>query len=682
MVIDRAFTGRGTNTVMFSSASYMAPGSPQRFSLDVTVRRTAGDTTRTFRNIASVTAQNSVTALYDLSTDGTNPDPDGDGNPTNNTGFSRFTLGASQATGPNIGLALAVVRVTKQTDGSYNVTYKATVRNNGEVPLVGVSITDSLGRTFKIPALYAVAGAPVVAAGSPLVVNASYNGTTQPDLLTNASRLAVGEQDTVLVTVNVRPNGSNGPFLSTAYATGRTVDGSRTVRDVSNDGIDPVAAGAVPTAVRFDLPGGLIGVAKSVGTPVLVEEGVFDVPYTITVRNMGTVALRKVQVTDNLSQTFRNGALIVSNRIAIRTNNAGFAADATYTGQGMITRMLVDSLSSLPVGASNSLSFTVRVNVKNADSLTFYNTARATALANGEPVEDVSMAGVNADPDNDLDPRNNSTPTPVTLRNLLAPYIGVAMAVRDTIRQANGSFNVTYQIVLRNYGRDLLTNVSLTDTLSKVFNAAVGASYSVVKAPITTSTGSALKLNSAFNGATDTRIVIGDNGSTLAVGKMDTVLVTLNVLTDGRTTTFMNQAYGAAKAGTQTVADVSTNGLNPDLNGNNNPTDRNEREATPLNLPSVSLALFIPQGFSPNGDGINDLFVIRGAGSLTISLDVYNRWGHLVYRNNDYQNDWDGRPNTGITLGTNANGLPDGTYYYVVKTSDGRNFVRYMTINR
>lgn len=479
------------------------------------------------------------------------------------------------------------------------------------------------------------------------------------------------------MTVNVRPNGSNGPFLSTAYATARTVDGSRTVRDVSNDGVDPVSAGAVPTAVRFDLPGGLIGVAKSVGTPVLVEEGVFDVPYTITVRNMGTVALRKVQVTDNLSQTFRNGALIVSNRIAVRTN-AGFAVDAAYTGQGLITRMLVDSLSSLPVGASNSLTFTVRVNVKNADSLTFYNTARATALADGEPVEDVSTSGMNADPDNDLDPRNNSTPTPVTLRNLLAPCIGVAMAVRDTARQANGSFNVTYQIVLRNYGRDLLTNVSLTDTLSKVFNAAVGASYSVVKAPITTSTGSALKLNPAFNGATDMRIVLGDTGSTLAVGKVDTILVTLNVMTDGRTTMFLNQAYAAAKAGTQTVADVSTNGLNPDLNGNNNPTDRNEREATPLNLPSTSLALFIPQGFSPNGDGINDLFVIRGAGSLTISLDVCNRWGHLVYRNND----WDSRPNTGITLGSNASGLPDGTYYYVIKMSDGRNFVRYMTINR
>ena len=527
LVIDRAFTGRDANTVLFSSASYMAPGSPQRFTLDVTVRRIAGDTTRTFRNIASVTAQNSVTALYDLSTDGT--DPDGDGNPTNNTGFSRFTLSASQTTGPK--------------------------------------------------------------------------------------------------------------------------------------------------------PGGLIGVAKSVGTPVLVEEGVFDVLYTITVRNMGTVALRKVQVTDNLSQTFRNGALIVSNRIAVRTN-AGFAVDAAYTGQGLITRMLVDSLSSLPVGASNSLTFTVRVNVKNADSLTFYNTARATALADGEPVEDVSTSGMNADPDNDLDPRNNSTPTPVTLRNLLSPYIGVAMAVRDTARQANGSFNVTYQIVLRNYGRDLLTNVSLTDTLSRVFNAAVGASYSVVKVPITTSTGSVLKLNPAFNGATDMRIVLGDNGSTLAVGKMDTVLVTLNVLTDGRTTTFMNQAYAAAKAGTQTVADVSTNGLNPDLNGNNNPTDRNEREATPLNLPSTSLALFIPQGFSPNGDGINDLFVIRGAGSLTISLDVCNRWGHLVYRNNDYRNDWDSRPNTGITLGSNASGLPDGTYYYVIKMSDGRNFVRYMTINR
>ena len=682
--LNPAFTGKGNNTVLFDSASYMVPGRSQVFTLDVTVKRAAGDTTKSFRNIANVTAQNSVTAVYDLSADGSDADPDGDGNPTNNTSFSSFILGAAQVAGPRIGLALAVVRVEKRTDGSYDVTYKATVKNTGDVPLFGITLTDSLIRAFAAPASYSVVGPPVVAAGSGLVANAGFNGNTKPDLLTNTSQLAVGEQATVSVTVNVRLNGVNGPFLSTALVTGRTADSGRIVRDISNNGVDPTVAGAVPTAVRFDLPSALLGVAKSVGTPVLVEEGVYDIPYTITLSNMGSMALKKVQVIDNLSETFKNGALIVSNRLVVKKTGTGLTVDSLYTGQGLITKLLIDAKSNLPVGASNSLQFVVRVNVKNANSLTFYNTALATALTDGnEPVEDRSTAGIDNDPDNDLDPRNNSVPTPVSLNRPSANiHIGVAMAVRDTVRQVDGSYNVTYQIVLKNYSRNPLKNVSLTDSLSKVFNAATGATYAIVKAPFTTSTGSALKLNPNYNGATDARIVLGDSISVLAAGKMDTILVTLNIRTDGSTTTFLNSAYAQAKAGTVTVSDVSTNGLNPDLNGNNNPTDPNEREATPLTLPPTSLEVFIPQGFSPNSDGINDLFVIRGMGSQTVSLEVYNRWGHMVYKNDDYRNDWDGKANTGIMAGPDAGGLPDATYYYVIRTSDGRKFVRYMTINR
>ncbi|RYF60144.1 MAG: gliding motility-associated C-terminal domain-containing protein, partial [Cytophagaceae bacterium] len=150
----------------------------------------------------------------------------------------------------------------------------------------------------------------------------------------------------------------------------------------------------------------------------------------------------------------------------------------------------------------------------------------------------------------------------------------------------------------------------------------------------------------------------------------------------GTTTTFLNSAYAEGLAKSGKVSDVSTSGLNPDLNGNNNPTDSNEREATALNLPQTFLSIFIPEGFSPNGDGVNDLFVIRGTAGLTVSLEVYNRWGHMVYKNDEYRNDWDGKPNQGISISSDAYGVPDGTYYYVINTSDGRKFVRYMTINR
>ncbi|HEX9958838.1 MAG TPA: gliding motility-associated C-terminal domain-containing protein, partial [Fibrella sp.] len=324
----------------------------------------------------------------------------------------------------------------------------------------------------------------------------------------------------------------------------------------------------------------------------------------------------------------------------------------------------------------------VRVDVSKAASLSFTNVALGSAMSGSVAVADSSNAGSNVDPDNDLDPRNNNDGTRLVLNSLSgAPYIGVAMMVLDTARQVNGSYDVTYRVVVKNYGTVNLTSVSLSDSLSTVFNQQVGASYSVLGTPIV-SAGSKLKVNPGFNGGTDPALVTGDSTSRLAVGVSDTLLVRINVLTNGQTGTFFNTVYAVAKAGLETTRDVSTNGMNPDLNGNNNPTDLVESEATPLNLPLSLQTVFIPEGFSPNGDGINDTFVISGTEGLTVSLEVFNRWGHLVYSNTDYRNDWDGRPNIGVQAGTMSNGLPDGTYYYVVKLSDGREYVRYMTINR
>ncbi len=53
--------------------------------------------------------------------------------------------------------------------------------------------------------------------------------------------------------------------------------------------------------------------------------------------------------------------------------------------------------------------------------------------------------------------------------------------------------------------------------------------------------------------------------------------------------------------------------------------------------------LFIPNSFSPNGDGNNDLFLVFGEDIKQVDLKIFNRWGELVYKTNNQLAGWDGR---------------------------------------
>ena len=83
--------------------------------------------------------------------------------------------------------------------------------------------------------------------------------------------------------------------------------------------------------------------------------------------------------------------------------------------------------------------------------------------------------------------------------------------------------------------------------------------------------------------------------------------------------------------------------------------------------------LNIPSGFSPNGDGVNDVWVIRGIEAYPEAyIEVFNRWGDIVFRSQGYQSPWNGDSQQGA--------LSSAAYYYTIVLAEGKSITGVISI--
>ncbi len=114
--------------------------------------------------------------------------------------------------------------------------------------------------------------------------------------------------------------------------------------------------------------------------------------------------------------------------------------------------------------------------------------------------------------------------------------------------------------------------------------------------------------------------------------------------------------------------------IEEDGNGDGNLTnDDCDSDGTVDYLDPEPCMLDIPTLFTPDGDGINDVFEIPGLGNLfpNFGIKIYNRWGNIVF---DYNNNgrsqpqwWDGFSNGRMTINSSKKMVPTGTYFYVIE---------------
>ena len=216
--------------------------------------------------------------------------------------------------------------------------------------------------------------------------------------------------------------------------------------------------------------------------------------------------------------------------------------------------------------------------------------------------------------------------------------------------QPDGSFVIRFTIFINNTSTVLLDSIKMRDDLTRVFPASVQFDVISVRA------SGNLIANPQYNGSSDIHLL--SDVSKMNPGARDSINLAIRMIPNGFYGILKNSALLTAKT---TFGSLTITSNDPSIS-----TGVGNREPTPFEIPTVEI--FVPGGFSPNQDGLNDYFVIRRPSQTTIQLEVFNRWGNVIYRSADYKNDWNGRTNQpGNVLGPE---IPDGTYYYIITGND------------
>ena len=125
---------------------------------------------------------------------------------------------------------------------------------------------------------------------------------------------------------------------------------------------------------------------------------------------------------------------------------------------------------------------------------------------------------------------------------------------------------------------------------------------------------------------------------------------------DGNTSTVFDPTYIYNDEGIFQVMLIATNGICYD-------TAFINIETTPTS------SFVIPNVFTPNGDGNNDVFTVLATNLKSIEGEIFNRWGQKMFAWDNINGYWDGRTLSGSEA-------PDGTYFYIIKAvgKDGKEF--------
>ena len=515
-------------------------------------------------------------------------------------------------------IGLEVTKTSKITDNGDGevesgdiITYNIEVKNIGKTTLTSVTINDILKDGDGN--LLSLSDGPF------------YTGSNKGS---REGVLLAGEIASYLAFYIIEQNAAEtGKIVNSVIATGSSPGKSANVSDTSDDG-DDTDGNLVddPTEV-FIAPKPSIEVTKTVeitdnGDGKLETGDILT--YTITVENTGNISLRNLTIIDTIKDGLGN-PLTLSNGPYFSGSNMG-------SGEGF-----------LQVGeTANYIAFyIIEQNAANTLSIENSATAIASSSLNINSVTDISDDGDDTD--------GNTVDDPTIVLITPTPLIEVTKIAEVNDVNQDGETGpgdiINYTITVENIGNVNLIDLTLIDTMidgnGKTLSLTTGPTF----------------LNSS----------LGSSQGNLKVGEIATYSASYRIKSaDVEAGTIDNSVLGKSisQFDNSLVEDVSDNGDDTDNNTVDDPT-RTFITFTPEYLEIFNLV-------TPNGDGLNDFFEIRGVENFPNTfVRIYNRWGVLVFETENYENNaasdrvFKGFSKGRITIQQNKR-LPVGTYYYIV----------------
>ena len=321
-------------------------------------------------------------------------------------------------------------------------------------------------------------------------------------------------------------------------------------------------------------------------------------------------------------------------------------------GSGLTVTVSIPALSGpLFTNASN-----IRLVGWNGSSWVELGTNGATGLSENSQLMGTMIAGIQAIGIGTVES---------TVVAVLAPSFTVTQDAKGILTVTGTAERNSFVVITFPDGSTAMVVATATGTFGPISSTSPQINKGVVTAIARTQSGVSSEPISVSYDFPPTQIIVApfftvvqnSNGLLSVSGTAEKNSSVLITFPDGSTTTVVASATGAFGPVISATPQVNVGFVTAIATASNGMSSR--LVVIDYNFP---ITVLVSEAFTPDGDGINDTWVIYELDKYPNStVRVYNRWGHLVFSANDYQNDWDGH------FKNNSTALPQsGSYYYQI----------------